>query len=275
MTKEITMKKPFFLWSCILHVSILLFLILSVSLSGHSAPSSSSQPNIIHATVINSQALTQYQNAIAQQKLAKQQAIQKIQNVLKAEQAKKVAEQQAAELATQKAAAEKLAAEKMAVEKAAAAKAAVLRQSIEKQLKASMEKQLAKSTPTPVAAKPTQTTHGAATTKSTTPSTTPNPNAGLADKYKSMIIQAISEQWIVPQNLPKNISCVLNVRVAPGGVVLQVSVAKSSGNPVLDNSAIAAVNKASPLPVPTDSNLFDAFRTLKLTVKPDGFLLED
>lgn len=282
-------RKPFFLWSCILHVSILLILILEISFSGNSAPSAS-QPTIIHASVVNSQALTQYQQAIQQeqiaQQLAKQKAIQKIQDMLKAQQAaqaaqaKAIADAKAAaeakEIADAKAAA-KAAADAAAAQKAAqkAAQAAALKQSIEKQLKSSMEKQLAKPMPVSKPASTTPTTSKPATTVSpaATPSTA-NPDPGLSDKYKAMIIQAISEQWIVPQNLPKNIKCVLSVRVAPGGVVLQVTVTKSSGNPVLDNSAVAAVNKASPLPVPTDPNLFDAFRTLTLTVKPDGSLLE-
>ena len=117
------------------------------------------------------------------------------------------------------------------------------------------------------------TQHSAST--STADSTSPAPaSQGEIDKYKALIIQAISSQWIVPPNLPQNISCELDVRIAPGGVVLQVSIARSSGNPVLDNSAIAAVNKASPLPVPSVPGLFDQFRELHLTVKPDGSMTE-
>ena len=52
-------------------------------------------------------------------------------------------------------------------------------------------------------------------------------------------------------------------------MVLNVSVLKSSGNEALDRSAIAAVNKASPLPVPKDSAAFSAFRNFTLTVKPE------
>ena len=148
-----------------------------------------------------------------------------------------------------------------------------MKQSIEQQLKASMQKQLAH-TPVPKVTTPAKSSTHVASTSNTTSNTASNTNPGLADKYKAAIIQAISEQWLVPQHLPKNISCVLDIRVAPGGVVLQVTVKKSSGNPVLDNSAVAAVNKASPLPVPTDASLFDAFRTITLTVRPDGSLLE-
>ncbi len=265
---EITAQKPFFIWSCILHVVILLGLILSVSFSGSAATSSPSQPSIIQAVAVSSQALTQYKNTIIQ----KQQAM--------------VAQQQAAQLAAQKAVAEavaeKRAAEKAAEAKAVAEKEAAMKQAIQKQLKESMEKQLAHTPPPPVS-KSTTASKSVTQNKSTTQNksvtqtkstATNNSNPGLSDKYKAAIIQAISEQWLVPQNLPKNILCVLDIRVAPGGVVLDVTVKKSSGNPVLDNSAMAAVKKASPLPVPTDPSLFDAFRTITLTVKPDGSLLE-
>ncbi|MDX2164945.1 MAG: cell envelope integrity protein TolA [Gammaproteobacteria bacterium] len=277
MTNEIDINKPYFIGSCILHAVILLGLIFSISLSGSGMPSAS-QPNIIQATAVSSSALQQYQNAI----------IQKQQALLAQQQAAQLAAQKAAAQAAAQAAAEKLSAEKAAqaakqaaqqaaekaAQQAAAAKAAAMKQSIEQQLKASMQKQLAH-TPAPKVATSSKnaSTHAATTSKATT-STASSINPGLADKYKAAIIQAISEQWLVPQHLPKNISCVLDIRVAPGGVVLQVTVKKSSGNPVLDNSAVAAVNKASPLPVPTDASLFDAFRTITLTVRPDGSLLE-
>lgn len=290
-------KQPFFIWSCILHVSILLILILELSFSssGHSGGSAKNQQkNIIHAVAVSAQAVKAYEDAEAQQKLVKQQAIQKIQELLKKQQAEQLAADKlvADKVAAEKAAAEKqvadklmaekLAAEKMAIEKAAAEKAAaeklaaqkaeMLKQSLQKQLKTSMEKQLAQEN------KAANTTAKTSNTKPdnsvSSKDSANNINLGLLDKYKSLIIQAISEQWVVPANLPKNISCILMVRVAPGGSVLQVSVEKSSGNPILDNSAMAAVNKASPLPVPTEANLFERFRTLKLTVKPDGSMLE-
>ena len=88
------------------------------------------------------------------------------------------------------------------------------------------------------------------------------------DKYKALIIQTIGQNWLVPDNVDKNLSCQLLIQVGPGGVVLSVQVAQSSGNPGLDSSATAAVFKSSPLPVPTDPQLFDKFRQLRLTVKP-------
>ncbi|QLH41403.1 MAG: cell envelope integrity protein TolA [Coxiellaceae bacterium] len=47
---------------------------------------------------------------------------------------------------------------------------------------------------------------------------------------------------------------------------------RSSGNSALDNSAVSAVFKTSPLPVPTDAELFDKFRELRLTVRPENIV---
>lgn len=93
---------------------------------------------------------------------------------------------------------------------------------------------------------------------------------GEVDKYKSIILQAISQHWIVPDTAQKGLSCKVRIRIAPGGMVLSVKLLASSGDPALDRSAIAAVNKSSPLPVPADAAVFEQFRELDLIVKPDA-----
>lgn len=91
---------------------------------------------------------------------------------------------------------------------------------------------------------------------------------GVLDQYKAQIIQAIQQQWIVPDNANKDLSCVLLIHLAPSGVVLSAVIAQTSGDAVLDRSARDAVFKASPLPVPQDSAVFESFRDLRLTVRP-------
>lgn len=92
--------------------------------------------------------------------------------------------------------------------------------------------------------------------------------AGEVDKYKALIINAISRQWILPESANSNMSSQFRIRLAPNGAVLQVSLTRSSGDAILDRSAQAAIYKASPLPVPTDATTFNLFRDISLTVRP-------
>lgn len=94
--------------------------------------------------------------------------------------------------------------------------------------------------------------------------------AGEVDKYKAMIINAISQQWILPENANSNLSSQFRIRLAPNGAVLEVSLTRSSGDAILDRSAQAAIFKASPLPVPADPNTFNIFRDISLTVRPSN-----
>ena len=97
---------------------------------------------------------------------------------------------------------------------------------------------------------------------------------GEVNKYKALILQAISEHWLIPAGADKKLYCELLIRVAPGGMVLDVQVTKGSGDPALDSSARAAVLKASPLPVPENREAFAAFRQFVLKVKPENILAE-
>lgn len=94
--------------------------------------------------------------------------------------------------------------------------------------------------------------------------------AGEVDKYKALILQAIGQQWILPDNADRSQSCQFSIRLAPNGLVLEVSLIQSSGDPVLDRSAQSAIYKASPLPVPSDPKTFDLFRTISLRVRPEN-----
>lgn len=94
--------------------------------------------------------------------------------------------------------------------------------------------------------------------------------AGEVDKYKAMIVNAISRQWILPENVDSSLSSQFRIRLAPDGAVLEVSLMRSSGDAVLDRSAQTAIYKASPLPVPSDPETFNLFRDISLTVRPEN-----
>lgn len=91
-------------------------------------------------------------------------------------------------------------------------------------------------------------------------------------RYKTLILNAISKQWIIPQGVSHDLSAQLMINLTKQGEVTHVKVIQSSGNTALDHSAITAVYKASPLPVPDKPKLMDQFKQFKLTVKPEGLL---
>ncbi len=63
--------------------------------------------------------------------------------------------------------------------------------------------------------------------------------------------------------LPKGLECVLSVQTIPGGEVINVTINKPSGNEVFDRRAVTAVEKASPLPLPSDPAVFERLRLRK------------
>jgi colicin import membrane protein len=94
--------------------------------------------------------------------------------------------------------------------------------------------------------------------------------SGEVDRYKALIINAISQRWILPENVDSSLSSQFRIRLAPDGAVLEVSLTRSSGDPILDRSAQSAIYKASPLPVPNDPSIFSIFREISLTVRPEN-----
>ncbi|HTM63541.1 MAG TPA: cell envelope integrity protein TolA, partial [Gammaproteobacteria bacterium] len=95
---------------------------------------------------------------------------------------------------------------------------------------------------------------------------------GIVDKFTALIIQAISENWVVPPQANKKLYSELMIRLDKEGKVLDVTITKSSGDQALDGSARAAVFKASPLPVPPDDKEFEPFKQFVLKVKPENIL---
>ena len=93
---------------------------------------------------------------------------------------------------------------------------------------------------------------------------------GEIDKYKALIVQAIGQHWLIPEDIQSGFSCELLIRVGDKGEVLSVEISRSSGDNALDRSARAAVFKATPLPLPKEAEVFDKFRELRLTVRPEN-----
>ena len=72
----------------------------------------------------------------------------------------------------------------------------------------------------------------------------------------------------MPDTVVGNPEVQVQIRVLPGGEVLDISVTKRSGNPTYDAAIERGIRSASPLPVPpANSELFPQFRELNLNIR--------
>ena len=91
---------------------------------------------------------------------------------------------------------------------------------------------------------------------------------GIVNEFVARIRYAIQQEFNTA-GLPSGLSCILEIRMIPGGEVVEARIAKSSGNGIFDRRAEVAVNKAAPLPVPDDPRIFERMRQIRLTFAPD------
>ncbi|MGB5716133.1 MAG: cell envelope integrity protein TolA [Gammaproteobacteria bacterium] len=88
-------------------------------------------------------------------------------------------------------------------------------------------------------------------------------------QYIPYIQQKIQRNWLRPAGSPAGLSCLILVKLIPGGEVVDAKVVRSSGDPLFDRSVETAVLKASPLPMPDDATMFKYFREINFNFKPD------
>lgn len=74
-----------------------------------------------------------------------------------------------------------------------------------------------------------------------------------AEQYIPLIKGRIQQFWVRPPSAGSDLSVLVSLRLEPSGEVVpgSVRVVRGSGLPSFDQSAIAAIYRASPLPVPT------------------------
>ena len=92
----------------------------------------------------------------------------------------------------------------------------------------------------------------------------------LADKYKALIRQKVSRNWVRPPGAKSGMECVVRVRLVPSGEVISAEVVTSSGSAVFDRSVENAVYKAAPLPIPQEEDLFEYYREIEFQFRPEG-----
>ncbi|MEI6543959.1 MAG: cell envelope integrity protein TolA, partial [Methylococcales bacterium] len=90
-----------------------------------------------------------------------------------------------------------------------------------------------------------------------------------SEQAKQAIKQKVNRSWIRPVSAEEGLKCTIRVKLMSDGTVIDAEVVSSSGDEIFDRSAENAVNKASPLPVPNDKELFAReFRTFSFLFNP-------
>jgi colicin import membrane protein len=89
------------------------------------------------------------------------------------------------------------------------------------------------------------------------------------DHFIPVIRDKVRQFWVRPPALMGELVTVVSLRLMPGGDLIpnSVSVVQSSGNTAFDQSVIAAVYNASPIPVPSGPP-FERFREFNLKFSP-------
>ncbi|WP_296892374.1 cell envelope integrity protein TolA [Thiobacillus sp.] len=83
--------------------------------------------------------------------------------------------------------------------------------------------------------------------------------ASVVGQYRDQISAKVRGNTRLPDNLKGNPEVRCLVKLLPTGEVQSVRVTKSSGNPAYDDAVVRAIEKSSPLPLPTDRDARAAF----------------
>lgn len=95
-------------------------------------------------------------------------------------------------------------------------------------------------------------------------------NQAIVAQYQGLIRQRVETKWSRPLSARPGMVVSLRISILPGGEVGNVVPVSSSGDPAFDASAVEAVRRASPLPVPSDVAVFNqSFRNFTLKFRPE------
>ncbi|MBS0287765.1 MAG: cell envelope integrity protein TolA [Proteobacteria bacterium] len=90
-------------------------------------------------------------------------------------------------------------------------------------------------------------------------------------RYALLMRNKIHQHWRQPIGFDfDNLSCKVEVKLLPTGEVVDAKVIVSSGSLEFDRSTELAIKKASPLPMPEDSNIAKEFRQFTFTFRPEA-----
>ena len=91
----------------------------------------------------------------------------------------------------------------------------------------------------------------------------------MLNDYIARIQAKIRSRVVIPPDIIGNPEAVFQVTLLPGGDVLEAKLTKSSGVPAYDDAVRRAIMASQPLPVPTETALFQQnFRKFNLSFRP-------
>ena len=274
-----------FVQAAALHISLLVLFALSAWIKPKRDDLAPTVPEIIHATMFNAAEIEAQEQVVQQAKLAEQQAkaaAQQAAEQAEQERSKQQARQEQAKLAAEEAERETLA--KKSVEAAAKAKAEAAEQARAEaaaQAKADAEqaKAAAAKAKAEAAAKAkaeaAEQARAEAAAQAKADAEAAQAKAAAAARAKSELAELakalkrkVEQSWIRPPDSASGLKCTIRVRLMQDGTVLDAQLVTSSGDDLFDNSAINAVNRASPFKMPSDKELAKEFRQLTFTFNP-------
>jgi colicin import membrane protein len=86
-------------------------------------------------------------------------------------------------------------------------------------------------------------------------------------EWLALIRDRVTRAWIRPPSARPGVNCAVHVTQVPGGVVTGVQIGSCNADEAVRASIEAAVYRASPLPMPSNADLFD--RNLRFDFHPD------
>ena len=92
-------------------------------------------------------------------------------------------------------------------------------------------------------------------------------NSAEMAAYQFAIAQKIRRNWAVPASAGPETRCTVRVVQLPGGDIVSVTIISCNGDAAVQRSVEAAIRKSSPLPQPSNPDLFERNLTLNLTLE--------
>ncbi len=89
-------------------------------------------------------------------------------------------------------------------------------------------------------------------------------------KYAALLRSRVERSWSIPPGSASGLICLLKIELQPDGKVQNVSITQSSGDESFDRSAVVAVRKAAPFPLPDNPEAAARFKSFTFKFNPRG-----